>query len=149
MELIELTRNRGAACDQLLRSLPEWFGIESSIRDYVREVEQMRTLAVCDDGLVVGFLALRPHNDTTMEIHVMAVHPDYHRRGIGAWLIHRAEEELREEFEYLVVKTVAASHPSPEYAQTRKFYEAVGFRPLQELSIWGPGNPCLLMIKKL
>src|SRR4051812_6705588 len=111
MELIELKKNRGAVCDQLLRALPGWFGTESSIRNYVREVDQLRTLAVCDDGLVVGFLALRPHNGSTMEIHVMAVHPEYHRRGIGAWLIHQAQEELHEEFEFLIVKTRPPSDP--------------------------------------
>lgn len=40
--------------------------------------------------------------------------------------------------------------PSEHYAATRRFYEALGFRPLEEsAAIWGPVNPCLIMVKKL
>ncbi|WP_024285296.1 hypothetical protein [Cellulomonas sp. KRMCY2] len=46
-------------------------------------------------------------------------------------------------------KTLGASDPSEEYARTRRFYQARGFTPLEELDgIW-PGNPCLLMVEAL
>ena len=55
-----------------------------------------------------------------------------------------------ESFSLLHVKTLAPSHPDPGYAATRAFYAAVGFRPLEELpQVWGPENPCLLMVRPL
>jgi len=49
---------------------------------------------------------------------------------------------------FMTVKTLAASHPDPNYAKTRRFYEAIGFLPLEVLpTLWGCSNPCLLMLK--
>jgi GNAT superfamily N-acetyltransferase len=80
----------------------------------------------------------------------MAVDPTYHRRGIGRALIAQAEDWSRAaNIEYLQVKTLGASHPSVEYAQTREFYLACGFRPLEEFDNLWPGNPCLILIKRL
>lgn len=47
------------------------------------------------------------------------------------------------------MKTLGPSHPSPEYAATRRFYEACGFRGLEELHDLWPDNPCLIMVKPL
>jgi hypothetical protein len=51
--------------------------------------------------------------------------------------------------EYLQVKTLGPSRPDPGYEATRRFYEASGFRPLEELHGLWPGNPCLLLVKRL
>lgn len=51
--------------------------------------------------------------------------------------------------EYLQVKTMGPSRPNPEYDRTRGFYRRVGFRPLEENDLWGPRNPCLIMVKHL
>ena len=75
----------------------------------------------------------------------MAVLPEQHRRGIGRALVERAAAYARAEgLTLLHVKTLAPSDPDPGYAATRRFYEAVGFMPLEELpQVWGPENPCL------
>ena len=51
----------------------------------------------------------------------------------------------------LQVKTLGPSGASEEYAlDARAFYEAIGFLPLEERTdIWGPANPCLIMVKPL
>lgn len=49
----------------------------------------------------------------------------------------------------LSVKTLGPSHPDAGYALTRLFYDAAGFRPVEELLDLWPGNPCLLMVKPL
>jgi ribosomal protein S18 acetylase RimI-like enzyme len=52
--------------------------------------------------------------------------------------------------EYLQVKTLSPAHPDKNYAKTRAFYHALGFRPLEEFpDLWGEQNPCLQMIKYL
>lgn len=99
---------------------------------------------------VVGFLSLRQHTEFAAEIYVMAVHPQFHRQGIGHQLIEVAEKNLRKHgIEYLQVKTLGVSRSNSYYAQTRAFYQSVGFKPLEEfLEIW-QGNPCLQMVKSL
>jgi hypothetical protein len=40
--------------------------------------------------------------------------------------------------------------PDEGYDRTRRFYEAVGFLPLEETTaFWGPDNPTLVMVKVL
>lgn len=43
-----------------------------------------------------------------------------------------------------------ATSPDPNYAQTRRFYERLGFAPLDVFpTLWSPRNPCLQMVKVL
>lgn len=48
----------------------------------------------------------------------------------------------------LQVKTLAASHPSHEYALTRLFYERIGYVSLEVFpELWAPHLPVLQMVK--
>jgi len=138
---------RSDLCREILTALPAWFGIEEAVQRYVREVADLPTFAVQRDG----FLALKLHTDAAAEVYVMGVRAERQRRGIGTALLESAEAFLREHgVEYLQVKTLGPSHPSRNYAATRRFYAARGFRPLEELTaIWGEENPCLIMVKRL
>lgn len=138
-------------CEPILRALPEWFGIEEANAQYVRDIEALPTFLASVDGKVVGFLTLKRHNAFSAEIHVMGVHPAHHHQGVGRALICEVEAYLRRQgVEYLQVKTLSGSHPDAGYAQTRAFYLAVGFRPLQEFPVlWGEETPCLQMVKGL
>jgi GNAT superfamily N-acetyltransferase len=79
----------------------------------------------------VGFLALKQHFPLAAEIHVMAVHPEQHRKGIGRALVQAAEVHLKDKGSlFLQVKTLGISHPDAGYQKTRKFYLAMGFIPL-------------------
>jgi ribosomal protein S18 acetylase RimI-like enzyme len=151
IEIKEITENRGHVCNDLLRSLPLWFGIEAAIRQYVLDVERMPTLVAFEGELPVGFVSLNSHSEWTAEVHVMAIHPRCHRKGIGKALIEACERYLKERgYEFLSVKTISPSSANKEYALTRKFNLAMGFRPVEEFkNLWGEGNPCLLMIKSL
>jgi GNAT superfamily N-acetyltransferase len=142
---------QGAAAETILRALPAWFGIETALVEYAAAADRLPTFVVRDGAEVAGFLTLRPTSPQALEVHVMAVLPGYHRRGIGAALVERAAAYARAEGVTLLhVKTLAPSDPDPGYAATRRFYEAVGFVPLEELpQVWGPGNPCLLLVLPL
>ena len=50
---------------------------------------------------------------------------------------------------FVAVKTLSDRDPYPPYAETRAFYEAIGFTPLMDLDIWGPDNPALLLVRSL
>ena len=129
-----------------MRALPEWFGIEAATAAYIREVRELETFAVGE----IGLLALKQHNARAAEIHVMGVVPEQHRRGVGSALLAAAEHALRERgVEYLQVKTLGPSRESANYAQTRAFYEARDFVPLEEFPDLWPGNPALLLVKRL
>lgn len=151
LEIAEITENRSRICSDLLRSLPLWFGIESSILRYAADVERMPTFVASIKGDSIGFISLHLHNEWTAEVHVMAVHPRYHKKGIGKQLLAVVEKYLKKRnCEFLTVKTVSSAHPNTEYEGTRRFYFSMGFRPVEEFkTLWGETNPCLLMIKSL
>lgn len=143
---------QAAACEPILRSLPDWFGIEEAIVYYVNEIDGLPTFLALDEGEGgVGFMSVKQHFPQAAELYVLGVRPEWHGRGIGRALLARAEAHLRDlGVEYVQVKTLAASHPDPNYARTRRFYEAMGFRPLEVLpELWDESNPCLIMIKGL
>jgi GNAT superfamily N-acetyltransferase len=148
---VRLHEDPAPLCEALLRALPLWFGIESSLRQYVSDVAVMPTFAASVDDRDVGILALHPHNPFTIEIHLVAVHPDHHRRHIGHALVSYAESYARARgHEFMTVKTLSPSRPNREYELTRKFYSAMGFKPVEEFkTLWGEANPCLLLIKAL
>lgn len=51
---------------------------------------------------------------------------------------------------FFMVKTIGDSSSNKYYANTRKFYEGVGFYSLEEIKeIWDDKNPCLIMIKSI
>jgi GNAT superfamily N-acetyltransferase len=143
--------HQSALCEMILRSLPDWFGVESSIRQYVQDADKLPTFTVMMEGETAGFLTLKQHNIYTAEIYVMGVLPRWHRHGLGSVLINAAENWLKEkDVQFLQVKTLADTHPDPGYARTRAFYFQMGFRPLEVIeNLWGYENPCLLMIKAL
>ena len=50
----------------------------------------------------------------------------------------------------MMVKTLSDIVDFEPYAQTRAFYESMGFQPLITLTeMWDEENPCLIMIKAL
>jgi GNAT superfamily N-acetyltransferase len=138
---------RSRICEDVLRELPGWFGLDDANARYVREVSDLPTFAVGSDA----FLALKRHTAKAAEVYVMGVRPSLHGRGLGSALLEAAEEHLRRQgVEYLQVKTLGPSRPNERYARTRRFYEARGFVPLEELSgIWDAENPCLILVKRL
>lgn len=138
-------------CDTILRALPNWFGIEASIVSYVKDVRDMPFYCAFDGGNPVGFVAINVHNPHTAEIYVTGILESHHRRGIGRKLVQTCENYCRAHgMEFLTVKTLAPTHPDPYYAQTRMFYESVGFNPLEIFPLhWDESNPCLLMAKHI
>jgi ribosomal protein S18 acetylase RimI-like enzyme len=151
VDIEEPALGRTDVCEPILRSLPDWFGIERSIVQYLKDMETMPTLVAKTASEAVGFLTLKKQNDYSAEIHVIAVSPEAHRCGVGKRLLEAAENILRRDgIEYLQVKTRGPSKPDEHYERTRAFYMAVGFRPLEEFTdLWDENNPCLVMVKKL
>ena len=138
------------SCEKILRSLPEWFGIESSIISYRQDIESMDTYGAFINGRLAGFITLTYHNALSAEIQVMAVQRSYHRKGVGGAMVGFVENKARRTRKrFLQVKTLGPSHPDKNYKRTRAFYLDQGFVPLEENHLWGSDIPCLIMIKAL
>ena len=140
---------KSTICNTILRALPEWFGIESSIIDYVAQVQSMPFFAAYDEEKAVGFIALKIHNIYTAEICVMGVLQEYHRQGIGKMLVEKCEQYcVNSNMKYLTVKTLDESRECNSYQKTRLFYLSLGFKPLEVFPLlWDEDNPCLFMAK--
>lgn len=140
----------GAACRTVLDELPDWFGIPQANDGYVAFVEAHATWSAVDEhGDVVGLLAPLAHGQSA-EIHLIAVRPGWHRRGVGRALVQAFEAEAASSGVPLVqVKTLGPSHPDEGYALTRRFYESLGYLQLEEMHDLWPGNPALVMVKPL
>ena len=146
-----LRNGEAEQCERLLRSLPDWFGIEQSILDYRKAIERFDTAVARSAEKLVGFITVRIHTRFAAEIVVMAVAREFQHRGVGRALVAHAETKLAgNSIEYLQVKTLGPSHQDDSYGMTRRFYSSLGFRPLEETqAFWGKANPCLIMVKRL
>lgn len=151
MMIQEVTENKAQICEDILRSLPEWFGIEEAVRNYIEDARSRLMFISREGDAVAGFLSVTLHNEFTGEIHVMGVKKEFHRKGIGKALVEYAEAYLlKRKFEFFTVKTLSPSRESSEYGKTRNFYLALGFKPLEEFkTLWGEANPCLFLAKNI
>jgi len=129
--------------------LPEWFGVEASIAEYVDGVRDKPFYGVFDGDKAVGFVAIKVHSAHTAEVYVMGLKKAYHWRGFGKKLIRVCEDYCRwHSMIFLTVKTLAATVNNKHYARTRGFYENMGFKTLEVFPLhWDAANPCLFMAK--
>lgn len=135
------------ACIAINRLLPGWFVLEEGLAEAEGYMHTQAGLVAVHDLEIVGFVTYTYHFPHSAEISWMAVTPVQHRHGVGRALIRKLEMSLRGS-QLLSVKTLADSHPIPEYAITRAFYRSVGFDDQMVFpDLWDSSNPCLLMVK--
>ncbi|GAA2869487.1 GNAT family N-acetyltransferase [Streptosporangium fragile] len=134
----------------LLGQLPSWFGVPEANAEYVESATRLPGLVARTDTEPVGVLLYRRHFAEAAEIHLMAVAPSWHRRGVGRALVDALASDVSADgCQVLQVKTLGATHPDRGYARTRAFYRSVGFLPLEETADLWPDSPCLIMVKWL
>ncbi len=135
---------------RILLALPDWFGLPESTKAYIESSRELPFWAAFEDGKAVGFLTLKETGPRTVELHVMGVLPDRHRRGIGAGLWDAAKTYAKTQgYLYAQVKTVAFGH-YPEYDRTNAFYRAMGFEELECFpTLWDARNPCQVYVQYL
>ena len=150
MEILDNNKKREYT-ENILRKLPEWFGNEESLINYINTVLEYPFWAAFDNSNCIGFFSCKIHYNRTGDIYVCGVDPDYHGKGIGTLLYKEMEKYcLKNNYEYIIVKTLSELAKYEPYIKTKEFYEKMGFKELLTLTeIWDEENPCLIMIKSL
>ena len=134
----------------ILESLTDWFGIPEARETYIEESADEMMVASFDNGEPNGFLCLNETGKDTVELAVMGVLPEYHRKGIGTKLFEAAKEIAVEKgYSFLQVKTVQMGKYE-EYDRTNMFYLALGFKEFEVFpTLWDECNPCQIYVMSL
>lgn len=135
---------------EILESLPEWFGIEEAREDYIAKSAEQVFFAAYDKSQAVGFLTLKETGKDTVELAVMGVKSEYHRRGIGRALMVVAKEYGKQKgYSFMQVKTVEMGRYEI-YDKTNAFYLSQGFKELEVFpTLWDERNPCQIYIMSI
>jgi nitroreductase/L-amino acid N-acyltransferase YncA len=135
---------------EILEALTDWFEVEESREQYIEESAGQPFWAAVEDGVFEGFLCLKETGKETMELAVMGVKKDCHRKGIGRRLFSAAKDYAAQKgYEFIQVKTVRSGMYA-DYDITNEFYKSLGFKELEVLPLyWDEANPCQIYVMSL
>ena len=149
IEEVKEEKQKMIAVSEVLKDLPEWFGIPESTQAYIEGARDLQVWVAYQESKLAGFVSLSYSSEDCAEIDCLAVKKFYHRAGIGSQLLGGLEKSARQKASYLQVKTVAPGY-YPTYDRTNAFYQAQGFKKLEIFpELWDKSNPCLIWVKKL
>ena len=134
----------------VLETLRQWFEVEEAREDYIVKSADFLFFAAFDKDRPVGFLCLKETGKDTMELCLMGVLKEYHRKGIGRMLVEKAKEEAADMgYSFLQVKTVQMGIYE-DYDDTNRFYRALGFKEFEVFPLlWDEKNPCQVYVMSL
>ncbi len=145
MFVIEEVKNENqkkAVVAEVLKDLPEWFGIPESTQAYIEGATTLQVWAAYQESDLTGFVSLSYSSEDCAEIDCLGVKKGHQGRGIGSQLLANLESEAGKQVDYLQVKTVAEGS-NKDYDRTNVFYRSLGFKKLEIFpQLWGPQNPC-------
>ena len=135
---------------EILESLTEWFEVDESREKYISESADQIFIASEENGCYNGFLTLKETGKDTIEIAVMGVLKELHRKGTGRKMVQKAIESARSQgYSFMQVKTVAMGK-YPDYDQTNLFYLNCGFKEFEIFpEYWDADNPCQIYVMAL
>lgn len=143
---ITASAEKQAVVREILEALPEWFEIEESRENYIRECVGEICFAAYENDVCMGFVCLKETGKATAELAVMGLRKEAHRKGIGKALFEAAKIRAKERgYAFLQVKTVKMG-VYPDYDQTNRFYLALGFQEFEVLPLWDEANPCQIYV---
>ena len=111
----------------ILEALPEWFGLSDSREEYIRDSEGKLFFCAYSNEEPVGFLYLKETGKDTVELAVMGVLKEYHRKGIGKALFECAKKVICEKgYLYIIdepvtVGTDICQHPRTTMDENAEF----------------------------
>jgi D-alanine-D-alanine ligase len=82
----------------------------------------------------------------TYDLYWMAVDPELQGCGIGSALLSEMERRLEDVARLIVIETAGR----PDYAATRRFYAARGYRPVSTIAdFYAPGDDQVVFVKSV
>ena len=149
IEEVKDANQKMAVVAEVLKDLPEWFGIPERTQAYIEGAKDLQVWAAYQESDLAGFVNLSYSSEDCAEIDCLGVKKSYQGRGIGSQLLATLESEANKNVDFLQVKTVAEGS-NKDYDRTNIFYHSLGFKKLEIFpQLWGPQNPCQILIKKM
>ena len=149
IEEVKDENQKKAVVAEVLKDLPEWFGIPESTQAYIDGAKDLQVWAAYQESGLTGFVSLSYSSEDCVEIDCLGVKKAYQGRKIGSQLLATLESEANKNVDFLQVKTVAEGS-NKDYDRTNIFYRSLGFKKLEIFpQLWGPQNPCQILIKKI
>jgi len=149
MIIVEITNDldKPRISRNILESLPDWFGIPEAREEYIQDSADKPFWAAYDEDEPIGFLYLKQTGKDTMELVVMGVLKEYHRKGVGRALFEQAKRRSGEQgYSFIQVKTVQMGKYT-QYDETNRFYRALGFKEFEVFpALWDEHNPCQIYV---
>lgn len=135
---------------KILESLRDWFEVDESREQYIKESADRIFITSKENDEYVGFLCLKETGKDTVELAVMGVLKEYHRKGIGRQLFEKAKSiSVSEGYSFMQVKTVQMGK-YPDYDKTNLFYLGCGFKEFEVFpEYWDEDNPCQIYVMSL
>ena len=135
---------------RVLEALHDWFEVDESREKYISDCANWIFLAAREEGEYVGFLCLKETGSATVELAVMGILREYHRKGLGRSLFEEAKRiAIEEGYSFMQVKTVKMG-VYPDYDMTNRFYRSLGFQEFEVIrELWGEDNPCQIYVMSL
>ena len=84
---------------EVLKDLPEWFGIPESTQAYIEGAKDLQVWAAYQESELTGFVSLSYSSEECAEIDCLGVKKAYQGRGIGSQLLATLEREAGKHFE--------------------------------------------------
>ena len=100
------------------------------------------------DGRLAGWICWGPTPCTlgTYDLYWMAVDPTLHGSGIGSALLTEMERRLERHARLIVIETAGR----PDYAATRRFYQAHGYTAAATIpDFYAPGDDQVVFVKRV
>ncbi len=144
---IKLPSEKQKITRAILEALPEWFGIAESREEYIKICADLVFFAAYENDRAVGFICLKETGKVTVEVCVMGVLKEYHRKGVGKTLFQDAQSAAKNMgYSFMQVKTVQMGR-YPEYDATNHFYLSLGFKEFEVFpTLWDEWNPCQVYV---
>lgn len=136
---------------EIAKSLPDFFN-EQGLDMIKNEIPTHSVWGAYNGDRLVGCVSYKKLNDFSIDMTWLFVVPEFHGKNIGTQLVLQSLEKEKGDFKVCQVKTLAETVEDEGYARTRKFYQKVGFVPIQIIHPypgWGEENPCQIMVKFL
>ena len=135
--------------DLIVQVIDRWWGGPTSALAhpiFFYELGEMGRI-VEDDGLMVGFLlgfiARQKNGGDVGYVHLVGIHPDHRRRGVGRLLYEAFEEACRAA---KVARMKAITTMGNEGSQI--FHQALGWDMVEIENYAGPGRPRIVFTKE-